>query len=156
MWEINNTLQIIGLARSALFGLFFALFYDVFRALRKIYNYSAFSVFLQDISYFAVISPIVFLLTLSLTNGELRLYVFIGVILGFFLTRILISKIFVFLLVKLFGLMKRIITLFSKGVNIFLNKISKIFIGLSSKLSKFINLRLKKEKTLEKDDECSV
>ena len=149
MWEIDNALQIIGLARSALFGLLFALLYDVFRALRKVYDYSAFSVFLQDIAYFAVISPIMFLLTLSLTNGELRLYVFIGVILGFFLTRILVSKIFVFLLVKLFGLIKILIVLIGNGVDAFINKISKIFNRLISKLSKFINLRLKKEKTLE-------
>ena len=62
-------------------------YYDVFRIWRKTAHSSAVTVFLQDCFFFASSAVVVFLFSLAMTDGVVRLYVLIGVLAGFWAYR---------------------------------------------------------------------
>lgn len=125
MWEIDITFQIWGFLVSVILGSVFCILYDFFRALRKSFYFSDFLVFLQDIVYFIICGFTVFLFLLALTNGCLRVYVFFGIAVGFYITRITLS----FLFVKLFCF---IILIFKKIYNLIYSFFAKFSADFAS------------------------
>ncbi len=91
MWEINSTAQLFNTLAALCFGIIVSLAYDIIRALRKAYNYSALSVFLQDVGFSFLVAISVFTFLLSTTNGELRGYVIMALSGGFIISRLTIS-----------------------------------------------------------------
>ena len=85
MWEIDNNFQLISFLISCGVGVIYCLVYDILRAVRKSTNVTDGMVFLQDIVYFIIISITTFMLLTALSNGEIRSYVIIGLMLGFLL-----------------------------------------------------------------------
>ena len=83
MWEISNTSQAVSFLYSIILGILYALFYDIFRAVRIVKPQTAFSVFLQDLFYFFITAIVTFIYLLALTNGEIRAYVLVGILIGF-------------------------------------------------------------------------
>jgi len=98
MWAVSNSLQLLNLFRSIIFGIIFCLCYDVLRALRKVYSYRTFTVFLQDIIVSSVLACATFIFLLATTNGQLRMFVVVGMALGFLISRLTVSRIFLPLL----------------------------------------------------------
>ena len=92
MWEINNSLQILSFFRSLVLGVLLCVFYDIIKSLRLTVNFSAIAIFLQDIVYSLVAAFVTFLFLLSVTNGEMRGYVIIGISAGFILSRFTLSR----------------------------------------------------------------
>ncbi len=103
MWEISNSWQMLSLFRAAVLGGAFCAFYDILRALRATRRFSAFAIFLTDVLYFIIISPITFCFLLSLTNGQLRWYIFFGITVGFIAVRLLLSRLLFKILCLIFG-----------------------------------------------------
>ena len=127
MWEISNHLQLLGFLRAAALGGIFCFVYDILRGYRRSSECSDFAVFLQDIIYFFVIAPITFCFLLATTNGELRLYIFFGILVGFVLIRLTISKITVLVWKTVFSFFLRILRVIKIGVNTasaFLDRVS--------------------------------
>lgn len=114
MWEISNTAQITAFLYSVLLGMIFCLFYDLLRSFRFAVKLTDFSVFLYDIFYFSVISVITFVFLLAVTNGELRGFVFLGILFGFLLFYFTVSR---FLLKYLKSLFLFLATLFNRISN---------------------------------------
>lgn len=140
MWEIDISLQVLSFIRSVALGMIYCLLYDILRAFRKVVSYSDMVVSLQDFLYFLIITPVTFLFLLSVTNGEVRFYVFCGIALGFFGCRFTVSRIFVYLL-------KHIISFADKLFKAFFGALKSVFL----KVYRFIELFFKKaEKTLKK------
>ncbi len=106
MWEINNASQIITFFYSLVLGIFFSIFYDVLRAFRIIKQHSKLLVFIEDILYFSFNSIITFIFLIATTNGEVRAYVIIGLILGFILFFITLSKYFLKIICWIFSIIK--------------------------------------------------
>ena len=129
MWEINNTVQAVDFLRAIIFGIFICAFYGFFAANRKIGYSTDFLVIIQDIIFLLVISPLIFIFLLATTNGEIRLYVGIGLLLGFYIFKITLFKIYVVVISKFFMLIK-----------FFFNFLYQIF----NKIVGFSNLLLKK------------
>ena len=147
MWEISNSLQLIALFRAFVLGGVFCLIYDFLRALRKQGFNSSFAVFIEDVIYFILITPITFCYLLALTNGELRGFFFVSLLSGFFLVKISISKLFMKLCLNLIFI---ILKLFSV-INIRLNKFfTFLFIKLSLFLNFFSKIYLKVVKCFKK------
>ena len=121
MWEISNILQFSGFLRSLALGIILCVFYDIFSALRKAEFNSTTAVLIQDIIYFLITAPIVFLFLLATTNGQLRLYVFVGTVIGFIIFKLSLSKLLVFLLSRFFLLLKFIFSNISRVIRNFLN-----------------------------------
>ncbi len=108
MWEIDVTEQTVSFFISLALGGFFCLFYDMFRAARKVRFFSAFWVFVQDTFFFAVCAVVTFCFLLSLTQGLIRGYFIFGILLGFLIVFFSVSR---FFLKFLTAVLKAIITL---------------------------------------------
>lgn len=116
MWEINNELQLLGFLRSVALGGLLCVFYDFLKAYRIAAKPSAVSVMVQDILYFCLCAPITFCFLLSVTNGEIRGFVFVGAVFGFILLRLTISGILVKILVFVFKGGLKISAVFNRGI----------------------------------------
>ncbi len=131
MWEIDNKIQAVSLLQSVLLGVFFCIFYDFFKAYRLAAKPKRNVVFIQDIVYFIICAPLTFCFLLSVTNGEIRGYVFISAVLGFALTRLTLSRTIVKVLTAFFILLLKI----SKASNRLIDKISKLILKLFKRIS---------------------
>lgn len=102
MWIVSNSLQISSFLWCVLFGAAYRLFYDFFRALRASVKFTDTAVFFQDIIYFAVISVFTFIVFLGFTCGQIRLYIFAALALGFLICSFTLSKLLFGMLVWIF------------------------------------------------------
>lgn len=151
MWDTTISLQPKIFCYSLIFGIFISVFFDLFRSLRRINNYSDLQVFFQDIGFFIIVTPAVFIFLLAYTYGILRAFVFSGLILGFIAWRITVSRYFVLLLSWILGLFKRFISEFSRKVSsisdkviLFLHENVKKFLKIVKKAAIFRKKLLKK------------
>lgn len=80
--ELYITVQIANFLRSLLFGFIAFVVFDIFRLIRSIFKCNAIIVFIQDFLYFImlVVSTLVFVFAIN--SGELQLYIFGGILLG--------------------------------------------------------------------------
>ena len=140
MWEIDIKLQLINLLYSAVLGGFYCLLYDIFRAIRMTVKCSDIAVFIQDILYWSILAPITFCYLMIATNGQIRGYIILGIIIGFIFVRYTVS----FILIKIYSLiLKGLIWLFSVFTRIksaVFNRILQIF----DDFTKFIKKIFKK------------
>ncbi|MBR6572762.1 MAG: spore cortex biosynthesis protein YabQ [Clostridia bacterium] len=83
---------------SLLLGGIFCLIFDLTRGIRLFCLNSKLAVFFTDIIYFLVVSFINFCFFLTRESGQVRGYVFIGEIIGFFVIRLTVSKLLMFLI----------------------------------------------------------
>ncbi len=117
MWEISNSHQLISFLASLLFGVGYALFYTVFKALRRAFRHTGLAIFLEDIIFFQIISFITFLLFLAFSNGEIRFFMLLGIFLGFaavyFILADILSRALAWLLRFGARIIGRILSLFS-------------------------------------------
>ena len=80
---ITNGGQLQELFMAGGLGFLLGAFYDVFRVIRLLMRPSAKVVFFQDLLFFALSSVVTFLFALAVTGGELRFYLFLGLVTGF-------------------------------------------------------------------------
>jgi spore cortex biosynthesis protein YabQ len=118
MWEINNYFQWLSFGRAILLGAFLCLIYDIIRLLRYFTDKKT-NTFLGDVLFFIISSVFTFSLLLSNTNGQLRLYIFVGIVIGFALFRLLISNL-------LFCIFKPIKKILIKIRSVYIKFIGKI------------------------------
>ena len=119
MWEIDNNFQLISFLISCGVGVVYCLIYDILRAIRKSTDVTDGTVFLQDIVYFIIISITTFMLLTALSNGEIRSYVIIGLLLGFLLCFCTFSrinlKILAFLFKNIYFLSNKVVSCFTRS-----------------------------------------
>lgn len=128
MWEISNALQLISFFRAIGLGVILCLLYDVFRVIRTVYNNSDLMIFIEDIIYFVIISPVVFLFLLATTNGEIRIYILVAVLIGFTVSRFTVSMLF-------FRVNVLILKAFTTAFSFLNTKISAVLIYLYEKIN---------------------
>ncbi len=128
MWEINSNLQILSFLYSILVGGTFCFIYDFFKAYRLKRKSSAVSVFFQDIIYSAIVSVIAFCFFLIFVNGEIRSYILLGFVLGFFIFKITVSKIILPIIKFMFGALIRIFSFLNSVFLSFEGFLSRFFI----------------------------
>ena len=109
-------------------GFLIGLLFDTFRILRKSFNFSNMITNLQDIIFWILSGFILIYSIFKFTNGELRLYIFLGILFGFILYLLLFSKIYIKVCVNIVLLVKKLLY-YIIGVPIkFISKILKQFI----------------------------
>ncbi|MBQ6847548.1 MAG: spore cortex biosynthesis protein YabQ [Clostridia bacterium] len=79
-------------------GAIFCLFYDVLRAIRKCFKNSAMIIFFEDVIFSLIVAFSTFLFLLSVTNGEVRGFILLGMGIGVVLSRVTVSVIWLKLL----------------------------------------------------------
>ncbi len=137
MWEIDNNFQLISFLISCGVGVVYCLIYDILRAIRKSVIVTDGTVFLQDIVYFVIISVTTFMLLTALSNGEIRSYVIIGLLLGFSLCFCTFSKINLKVLIFLF-----------KNTSFLSDKIISLINDLFDTICRFFSKTVKKTQYL--------
>ena len=90
-------------------GIFIGIFFDVFRILRKSFHTPDIITYIEDALFWIVTGLFLIFVIFNFTNGEIRIYNIIGLILGGILYMILISKFFIKINVKIVIFLKKVI-----------------------------------------------
>ena len=136
----NNLEQLTNFIYFIITGMILGIIFDIFRILRKSFKTSDIVTNIQDI-LFGLITGIVLLSSIFLfNNGELRLYLFIGIIFGAIIYLLSISKYFIKINILIISFIKKVIFLITKPFVILLKFIKKLFFKQISYI--YINLKL--------------
>lgn len=90
-------------------GFLIGIIFDIFRIFRKSFKTPDFLTYLEDISFWIFTGIILLYSILKFNNGELRVYIFIGIIVGLIFYFIIFSKIFIKISVNIIILIKKIL-----------------------------------------------
>ena len=156
----NNFEQLISFIYFIIIGVILSIIFDIFRILRRTMKTSDIVTNIQDI-LFCIISGIIILLSIFMfNNGELRLYIFIGISIGVILYMIFISKYFIKFNVAIINLIKKIVFLLLKPFIFILNFTKRlIFTPLSSiiiNMKYFTIKKIQKIKKVTKKDKKTI
>lgn len=157
----NNFEQLTSFIIFTIIGLIISIVFDFFRILRKTFKTPDLITCIEDIVFW-IISGIIILISIFIfNNGELRLYIFIGILIGIILYMIFISKYFikfnVYVINCLKYLINKILQIILKPI-VFIYKLIKkaifkpisfIFINFRKIITKIKN-KFKKIKILNK------
>ncbi|MDN5378815.1 MAG: hypothetical protein PWQ76_1070 [Clostridiales bacterium] len=129
---------------SVLIGACLGVVFDVFRALRAIIPHTPFFVGVEDILFAAVWGLSLIVFSMELCRGEIRIYYFIGNVLGFTLYFFTVGKIVVGAIRKIAGFLSKalkfLFELFARPVRLLGGWIFKII----KKLALIVSFNLKK------------
>ena len=136
----NNLEQLSNFIYFIIIGMILGVVFDIFRILRKSFKTSDIITNIQDI-LFGIITGMILLSSIFLfNNGELRLYLFLGIAFGIIIYMLSISKYFIKINVIIINFIKRIIILITKPFIFLLKFIKKLFFKPISFIC--INLKL--------------
>ena len=148
MWEIDLKNQIITFLISLFLGGCFCLCFDIFSVFLR--GKTKAGQFLSDTFFFVIVAFVDFCFFLAASNGEIRLYILIGELMGFYLCKTTLSRFFTpffMLILKMIKLLKNAAErLFFEPVYHFLSKTWKFCLKTGKKSLKFVKKRLKKHK----------
>ncbi len=148
MWEISNINQVITAALALGMGAVFSLIYDVFKAVRLSFKCGKLSTFFEDIAYSLICTFSTFCLLMLRTKGQVRGFVLASMAVGFLLSRLLFSKIFVKLLRFIIRIIFNIFAKLSSLVRRITHKISSVMIKTYKKFEETLKKGLKAIKLL--------
>lgn len=123
MQEVYN--QLFCLLIFIITGVVIGILFDIFRILRKSFKTSDWITYLQDIIFWILAGCVMLFSIFTFNNGEIRSYVFIGIILGIILYMLAISRLFVKISVTIIKFCKKIL---SYPIHLLENIIKKIII----------------------------
>ncbi len=148
MWEIENGAQAITFAISIVTGIGFSVLYDVFKVGRLCSRPGTFVVALGDFLYFVICTLVTFCLLMLRTLGQPRVYVFIAFIIGFLIWRFTLSRLFLLVLKRIFGLCSLIFSLVHRAFRRFFARIAGFFVDIIKKFTQTAKKGLKGIKRL--------
>lgn len=133
-------------------GFCIGILFDIFRIFRRSFKTLDFITYVQDMLFWILAGAILLYSIFKFNNGELRGFIFVGIILGVILYLLLLSKYFLKISVKIIGFIKKIIGYPIKVIVNFVNK--KIIAPLINFIHK---LKIKKHsKFKEKNETQSI
>ena len=132
-------------------GMSIGILFDIFRILRKSFKTIDFITYIQDFLFWLLAGAILLYSIFSFNNGELRGYIFIGVILGIILYMLILSKYFVKISVAIINILKKIIYTPIKFIINFIKKnIIEHFIKIVNKIKTILgNFKYNKKKEMK-------
>lgn len=133
MIEVSN--QTLIFLQSCLLGIVLGIIYDVFRVIRRAIKVNTIITFIQDFIFFILAAIITFTFFLQQTDGEMRMFVVIGELLGWVVYYLTIGK----LVIKISeSIIKVIKNIFKLIYNILIKRIIRIIIKIYSKIKKIL------------------
>jgi spore cortex biosynthesis protein yabQ len=118
-------------------GIIIGIFFDIFRILRKSFKTNDFVTYIEDILFGIVTGIFLIIILFIFSNGTLRFYIFLALILGLLVYFTLISKYFVKFNVLIITTIKNVIL---KILRIILYPIIKIWTIIRKKMLKSIKI----------------
>lgn len=137
-------------------GIIIGIFFDLFRILRRSFITSDIITYLQDIIFWLGSGFFLLFIIFKFNNGEVRFYIFIGLLLGGLIYLLTISKYFVKINVKIITFIKNLIykifkILFYPFKVIFIKPFTFLVININKKINFFGKKRKKPKKMLGKE-----
>ena len=120
--NINTYNQFYNLLIFAIIGIIIAILFDMFRILRKTFKTPDFITYIEDFLFWILVGIILLFSIFNFNNGEIRSYVFIGLILGITLYIVTISKYFIKISVIILDFLKNILYFPFKIINKYIIK----------------------------------
>ncbi|MBR5540209.1 MAG: spore cortex biosynthesis protein YabQ [Clostridia bacterium] len=149
----TNVAQLRELFLSCGMGFLLGAYYDVFRILRHVLRPGVVHVFWQDILFFITAALMTFLFALAIADGALRVYLFAGLVAGFFAYRYTVGRAVVRLVAAIIALLSRLGRLLHTAIAVPSGALG----GVYRKITKKVRKKLKKfEKGLETRDTVGV
>lgn len=128
-------------------GIIIGLLFDIFRILRRSFKTSDIITYLQDILFWILTGLILLYSIFTFSNGEIRFYMLLGVLLGCLIYMLMFSKYFININVKIILVLKKVIgkilSIIIFPIKIIVKFIKKIFF----KPINFVTINIKKIKT---------
>lgn len=90
-------------------GFLIGLLFDIFRILRKTIKTKDFITYIEDIIFWILSGIIVLYSVFKFNNGEIRLFIFTGIITGCLLYLLIFSKIFIKVSIYIISMIKKVI-----------------------------------------------
>lgn len=129
--------QLLSLSLFIITGIVIGILFDIFRVLRKCFKTADFITYLQDIVFWFLAGMITLFSIFKFNQGEIRIYVFLGIFIGILLYAITLSKIVVKFLASILQTIKKLILI---PLQFIYNIFQKIII---KPISNFINNNIK-------------
>lgn len=107
--NINVYHQLFNLIAFALTGITIGILFDIFRIIRKSFKTPDFVTYIEDIIFWILTGIILLFTIFTFNNGEIRIYIFIGLILGLCLYILTLSKYFIGISVTILKFIKKIL-----------------------------------------------
>ncbi len=133
-------------------GVVISILFDIFRILRKTFKTSDFVTYLEDVLFWLVAGSILIFSIFNFSNGELRGYIFLSLLIGIIFYMISISKYFIKINVILLKFLKKFIVFIIYPIKVLLTFILKpiryirtIFLKKFNNITKKLNILNKKE-----------
>ena len=136
----KNLEQLTNFIYFIITGMTLGVIFDIFRILRKSFKTSDIITNIQDILFGIITGTILLSAIFLFNNGELRLYLFLGIVFGIIIYMLSISKYFIKINIIIINFIKRIIILITKPFIFLLKFIKKLFFKPISFIC--INLKL--------------
>ena len=92
-------------------GISIGILFDTFRILRKSFKTIDIVTYIEDVIFWILTGVITLFFIFTYNNGEIRLYVFLGIILGILLYMLTISKYIIKVSVKIILFLKEILVM---------------------------------------------
>lgn len=121
------TEQLIDFLQFVLIGVILSIIFDFFRAYRGYRKVSNVMVVIQDIIYFLIVTLIIIFAIIRILDSNIRLYVFIAIILGISTYISLLSKYVIKLYDAFFKVISEIISIFIIPCKLVLQILQKIY-----------------------------
>ncbi len=130
-------------------GALIGILFDIFRIIRRSFKTADFITYIEDICFWLLAGLILLFSIFTFNNGELRLYVFLGILFGTLIYLLTLSKYFILIFVKIITFIKKILWYpISKIIQIS----TKIFSPIKAS---FVKIRLKIINRMKKNDKIS-
>lgn len=130
-------------------GLLIGILFDIFRILRKSFKTSDFITYMQDILFWTIAGFLIIFSIYKFNSGEIRIFIFLGLLVGIIFYLLTISKYFITINVKIITFISKVIEkIFIYPIKFILRTINKIIIrpisGFSYKTCQIFNKKIKK------------
>lgn len=141
-------------------GLLIGLIFDFFRILRKCFKTKNWITYVQDISFWIITGLVVLYSIFKFNNGELRGFIFVGILIGISLYILIFSKTFIQVNLFIINFIKKILNIIIiKPIKLLIKFIKRnmikpitfVIINISKNLS---NLKIKLKKLNNKNKKC--
>ena len=121
-------------------GFLISILFDFFRILRKSFKTNDLITYLEDIIFWILTAIILLYSVLKFNNGQLRIFVFIGIALGVIFYMLVFSKIFIKVNLLIINYIKKIILIvLIRPIKFIINLLKKILLKPTAFF--FINIR---------------
>ena len=125
----------------SLTGVVIGILFDFFRILRRSFKTSNIITYVEDVLFWILTGVLILYNIWYLNNGEIRIYMFLGIIMGLLIYMLTLSNIIVSLFSKILKMLIRILEIPFKTIISIFHKIITIIIKIFNKFTKKIKIK---------------